>query len=282
MRIGQVAEAAGVTQRTVRYYHRLGLLPEPDRRANGYRDYPVDDVVRLLRIRWLAESGVPLGSVAAVLEAEATGGASGSDEGSSAATGPSVVGDLQALLRAERAALHVAELRCARLTRMLQAAESGHRISALPAEVSHAFSAAESAAESAAVAAAVRRDRDAVEALVISGCVPDEALQGLLDHAADPHYRAWYLAALTRWTALHGQDPSDPLVGAEIAAVAVALAGVTRHLVPSPPAATQAATPPPATIDPDVLVPLVPDRAQREALLGAVRILTCDAAASGS
>lgn len=39
MRIGELATAVGVTTRTVRHYHHLGLLPEPERRANGYLDY---------------------------------------------------------------------------------------------------------------------------------------------------------------------------------------------------------------------------------------------------
>lgn len=39
MRIGEFAELVGVTTRTVRHYHHIGLLPEPDRSANGYRIY---------------------------------------------------------------------------------------------------------------------------------------------------------------------------------------------------------------------------------------------------
>lgn len=39
MRIGELAAAVGVTTRTVRHYHHLGLLPEPERLSNGYRNY---------------------------------------------------------------------------------------------------------------------------------------------------------------------------------------------------------------------------------------------------
>ena len=35
--IGQLASYAGVTIRAVRHYHQVGLLPEPDRNASGYR-----------------------------------------------------------------------------------------------------------------------------------------------------------------------------------------------------------------------------------------------------
>ncbi len=43
----------------VRYYHRTGALPEPRRSTNGYRDYDLDDVAQLVRIRALTEAGVP-------------------------------------------------------------------------------------------------------------------------------------------------------------------------------------------------------------------------------
>lgn len=72
-RIGQPAEIVGTTTRTVRHYPRLGLLAEPRRLANGYREYAIGDVVRLMRIRWLVNSGVPLGSVAAILAEQNSG-----------------------------------------------------------------------------------------------------------------------------------------------------------------------------------------------------------------
>ena len=37
--IGQLAAYAGVTTRAVRHYHQVGLLPEPERDASGYRTY---------------------------------------------------------------------------------------------------------------------------------------------------------------------------------------------------------------------------------------------------
>lgn len=54
---------AGTTTNTIRHYHRLGLLDEPERRYNGYKQYGVRHLVRLLRIRRLAELGVPLSKV---------------------------------------------------------------------------------------------------------------------------------------------------------------------------------------------------------------------------
>jgi len=69
--IGQLAAYAGVTIRTVRHYHQVGLLPEPERDVSGYRTYGADEVVRLIRIRTLAEAGVPLAKVQELLAADA-------------------------------------------------------------------------------------------------------------------------------------------------------------------------------------------------------------------
>jgi len=68
--IGQLASYAGTTIRAVRHYHQVGLLPEPERDASGYRSYSVDAVVRLIRIRTLAEAGVPLARVHDLLAAD--------------------------------------------------------------------------------------------------------------------------------------------------------------------------------------------------------------------
>src|SRR6185503_13732067 len=68
--IGQLASYAGVTIRAVRHYHQIGLLPEPERDASGYRTYDAAAVVRLIRIRTLAEAGVPLARVRQLLDAD--------------------------------------------------------------------------------------------------------------------------------------------------------------------------------------------------------------------
>lgn len=67
MRIGEIAALIGVTTRAVRHYHHLGLLPEPERRSNGYRQYSVRDAVLLARIRRLTELGLGLDEVRDVL-----------------------------------------------------------------------------------------------------------------------------------------------------------------------------------------------------------------------
>jgi DNA-binding transcriptional MerR regulator len=69
--ISQLAGYAGVTVRAVRHYHQIGLLPEPDRDASGYRRYGARAVVSLIKIRTLANAGVPLSQIGHLLEADA-------------------------------------------------------------------------------------------------------------------------------------------------------------------------------------------------------------------
>jgi DNA-binding transcriptional MerR regulator len=71
--ISQLAAYAGVTVRAVRHYHAKGLLPEPERDHSGYRRYDAAAVVELIRIRTLAEAGVPLSRVQELLAADDDG-----------------------------------------------------------------------------------------------------------------------------------------------------------------------------------------------------------------
>ncbi|MFV8382157.1 MerR family transcriptional regulator [Corynebacterium hindlerae] len=60
MRIKELADTAGTTVRTVRYYHEAGLLPTP---SGTPRDYTFEHLVRLIRIRNLVSSGLSLEQV---------------------------------------------------------------------------------------------------------------------------------------------------------------------------------------------------------------------------
>lgn len=62
----ELAELAGTTVNTVRHYHRSGLLDEPDRMSNGYKQYGARHLVRLLQIRRLRDLGVPLSQIETV------------------------------------------------------------------------------------------------------------------------------------------------------------------------------------------------------------------------
>jgi DNA-binding transcriptional MerR regulator len=63
LRIGDLAELAGTSIRTIRHYHAEGLLPEPARDASGHRRYGAAELITLLRIRRLRDLGVPLRDV---------------------------------------------------------------------------------------------------------------------------------------------------------------------------------------------------------------------------
>ncbi|MFI1990484.1 MerR family transcriptional regulator [Actinoplanes sp. NPDC020271] len=70
--IGQAAVFVGVTVKTVRHYHKLGLVEEPERDHSGYRRYGSAALLRLVQVRTLAEAGVPLAEIAPMLDADAT------------------------------------------------------------------------------------------------------------------------------------------------------------------------------------------------------------------
>lgn len=61
-----LAELAGTTVKAVRHYHRVGLLDEPERAANGYKKYGPAHLVRLLQIRSMSEVGLPLHQIGEV------------------------------------------------------------------------------------------------------------------------------------------------------------------------------------------------------------------------
>ncbi|WP_327256484.1 MerR family transcriptional regulator [Streptomyces sp. NBC_01244] len=68
--IGQAAAFVGVTIKTVRHYHRLGLVAEPERDGSGYRRYVSADLLRLVQVRTLAGAGVPLAEIGELLDAD--------------------------------------------------------------------------------------------------------------------------------------------------------------------------------------------------------------------
>jgi DNA-binding transcriptional MerR regulator len=67
--IGQLAAYAGVTIKAVRHYHKRGLLEEPPRDSSGYRRYTAQHAIDLVKIKTLAEAGVPLARVKELLGA---------------------------------------------------------------------------------------------------------------------------------------------------------------------------------------------------------------------
>jgi MerR family mercuric resistance operon transcriptional regulator len=69
LRTGQIAEAAGVNQQTLRYYVRRGLLSDPDRSPGGHRLYPPETVTVLRVIKAAQRLGFTLDEISDLLEA---------------------------------------------------------------------------------------------------------------------------------------------------------------------------------------------------------------------
>lgn len=73
MRIGELACRAGVTTDTIRFYEREGLLPPPDRSANGYRSYSSAALEDLTFIRKGRSLGLSLAEIRDVMTMTASG-----------------------------------------------------------------------------------------------------------------------------------------------------------------------------------------------------------------
>ncbi len=67
MRIGQLAKRLDLNAQTIRYYERIGLLPEPGRTESGYRAYGDEDEKRLRFVKSARDVGLTLGEVKEVL-----------------------------------------------------------------------------------------------------------------------------------------------------------------------------------------------------------------------
>ena len=65
--IGVVAKRVGVAIDTIRYYEREGLLPEPQRRASGYRSYGEAAITQLRFIRLAKDLGFTLEEIRELL-----------------------------------------------------------------------------------------------------------------------------------------------------------------------------------------------------------------------
>lgn len=68
MKIGSVAEAAGVEVSTVRYYERRGLLAEPPRTDSGYRQYDASVIDRIRFVRQAQDLGFTLEEIEELLD----------------------------------------------------------------------------------------------------------------------------------------------------------------------------------------------------------------------
>ena len=67
MKIGAASKQSGVSQRMIRHYEALGLVPKAARRESGYRDYDEKDVHTLRFIRRARDLGFPIEEIRKLL-----------------------------------------------------------------------------------------------------------------------------------------------------------------------------------------------------------------------
>nr|WP_316310434.1 MerR family transcriptional regulator [Clavibacter michiganensis] len=113
VRIGDAAAFVGITPRTIRHYHQIGLIPEPERGTDDRRRYGYADMVRLMWIRRMADAGIALEDIrAAFADPEAGEAAAAAADAAAPAAAPAgdddvadVLGRLEATLAAQEAEL---------------------------------------------------------------------------------------------------------------------------------------------------------------------------------
>lgn len=174
-----------MSTKTIRVYHDKGLLPEPDRDSSGYRRYTAHDVVELIKIRTLAEAGVPLAKILSLKAA--------SDDAYRCAL-TEIDDDLTARLRSLR-----------HTQRRLRELASGHT-RLLPAEVDHHLQQLGGFGLSARW---VAMERDLW--ILVFATHPDTAHEFFRDQAqqlTDPTLRQLYLDS----DRAHDLDPCDPFL----------------------------------------------------------------------
>lgn len=68
MNIGQAADQSGVSAKMIRYYESVGLVPKPNRKESGYRDYDGSDVHRLAFVRRARDLGFSVDLIRELLD----------------------------------------------------------------------------------------------------------------------------------------------------------------------------------------------------------------------
>lgn len=226
MRIGELAGLVGTSTRAIRHYHRIGLLAEPARKANGYREYSLRDAVELARVRRLTELGLSLDEVSDALAGDAGR-------------------DLTEILRELGADLARQEedirQRRVRLALLLRQAEAGGKLSG-QAPVSPGLAALFDRMSDVAAAkpgpepAMAAKDRE-ILALLETG--PPSRDTGWLSELtrgfnADPEAAGQAYAVYARLDELAGLPADDPRVEETAQALVAAMPETVRKAIPFP------------------------------------------------
>ncbi len=174
MRVTQIADLAGTTPRAVRHYHRLGLLSVPPT-VRGGREYGVEHLARLLRIRWLADGGLSLRQVAEILASDPA-----SDEppvSPAEARRRRVLHDLRAARDAIEAQRHSLDEQAQRVDELIARVEAGQALAPVPAALTRFYDAIEARVRALEEDPEIlRTERQILQVLGSLGMVPDSAV----------------------------------------------------------------------------------------------------------
>ena len=223
MRVTQIADLAGTTPRAVRHYHRLGLLDIPPT-VRGRREYGVEHLARLLRIRWLADGGLSLRQVAEILDSDpapAESADSAGPPGPSGSSGPpGPVGSAndahrQVVLRDLRAARGTIEAQrrsldeqARRVDELIARVEAGEALAPVPAALTRFYDAIEARVRAlGGDLRALRTERQMMQILGSLGMVPASVVpfvEAFDDAEIDMCARQ--IIGFSHLTRLHGQE----------------------------------------------------------------------------
>ena len=174
MRVTQIADLAGTTPRAVRHYHRLGLLSVPPT-VRGGREYGVEHLARLLRIRWLADGGLSLRQVAEILASDPA-----SDEppvSPAEARRRRVLHDLRAARDAIEAQRHSLDEQAQRVDELIARVEAGQALAPVPVALTRFYDAIEARVRDLEEDPEIlRTERQILQVLGSLGMVPDSAV----------------------------------------------------------------------------------------------------------
>ncbi|MDF0532590.1 MerR family transcriptional regulator [Tsukamurella sp. 8F] len=171
MKVRELADIAGTTVRTVRHYHHVGLLPVPPP-AGATRDYGLDHLARVLRVRWLVGTGMSLAAIGETLGAMGPApGAPGLDE--------------------LTATLADIDLKMAELTRqrervaaLVERARAGDEVNPLPPAFARLYARMIPRLPTERARRAAENERKVVTILALRGMIP-EGLECLADEVGE-------------------------------------------------------------------------------------------------
>ena len=223
MRVTQIADLAGTTPRAVRHYHRLGLLDIPPT-VRGRREYGVEHLARLLRIRWLADGGLSLRQVAEILDSDPAPAESADSAGPSGPSGPSgppgpvssandahrqvVLRDLRAARGTIEAQRRSLDEQARRVDELIARVEAGEALAPVPAALTRFYDAIEARVRAlGGDLRALRTERQMMQILGSLGMVPASVVpfvEAFDDAEIDMCARQ--IIGFSHLTRLHGQE----------------------------------------------------------------------------